>query len=142
MLSNKKKLRLIAKYLVSAKICSNAGKGIRDRFIVCRSEKKYIRWAYRGKQHQIEMALRLIDSMPFQTMFQYYLKEEMDQNGKPSVVILFHIQLDNIKTQMAFHIPFRRASGFIKSKIGKGTPIKWERGKDDSPILLSNYFDM
>lgn len=142
MSSNKDKMRLVAKYLVSAKICSNAGKGIRDRFIRYKNEKACIRWAYRGKQHQIEMAIRLIDSMPFQTMFKYYLKKDMDQNGKPSVVILFHIQIDDIKTQMAFHIPISRASAYIKAKIGKGTPIEWERGKDDSPILLSNYFDM
>lgn len=123
----KDKYKLIASYLVMAHTCSSIGKcRYISKEVSSKRLKKYKAWGYAGKPHAIDMAVRIIDSMPYQKQYRYYICKSKDQNGFASIVINFNIEVGGVKHQMGFHLPVQRASKFIISRIKKGNPIIWK----------------
>ena len=113
--------REIARLLVLAQIASDYGKNGSELAIV--GDKKAIKLGYAIKVAYIKKALEIIDSCN-PSAFNYYVKEEGDQNGYPSVLTYFDISINGERYQMSFHTPLNKANEIAKW-VGKGRPTHW-----------------
>lgn len=121
--------RMIAKAIISAQYCSDAGKG---RMIAFGEHDEP--HSMRGPKHMkydckvnfILRAIKLIDGS--KSIFRYYVTEEPDQNGYPSILVYFFTTKKSCgeKLQVSFHSPAMLA-GELKKYIGKGTVCRWDK---------------
>lgn len=81
--------------------------------------------AYDDKLWYIVRALKMIDrTPPFGVT--YWLEEDLDQNGHPSVITLFRIRRPEGNFQISFHTPARLAWPLLPW-LGKGSKTRWNR---------------
>lgn len=131
----------IAEALIYAQIASDAGKGIYELEGPDEKKTKAAQLLdYDGKDAFIEIAINRIRSK--NTMFDYFIIYERDQNGAPSYITYFAFTVDEMKYQISFHIPKDKASEYIKSLEGTGKPMEWNRVKNGSRTACKVLLDI
>ena len=90
------------------------------------------RTAYDEKLWNVVRALKMIDRTP-PFGVSYWLEEDLDQNGHPSVITLFRIRRPEGNFQISFHTPARLAWPLLPW-LGKGSKTRWNRRTGGSRI--------
>ena len=121
--------RQICRLIVEAQIASDAGKGIR-RLNVCGSKAADL--GYAGKDGYIRRALQMLDGNRPGAV-RYCVKVEADQNGYPSVLVYFDINLEGQRLQVSFHNPLWNAKKTLGPWLNKGRKTHWAlKGHNDT----------
>lgn len=108
------------KLIVAAQYNSDAAKGINiipDKYDMYKNT-----YYYDAKDKCILAAINLINSTS-RSGINYYVVEQLDQNGHKSRVVYFDIKYNDLKYQISFH----SFSGAIKKLVGKGRPTRWTK---------------
>lgn len=126
--------RMIAKYIILAKSCSDSGKNL-DKG-VSRLNKKGHYFGYSLKTDAIIRAINLINMNDTQ-MYHYWVVAAPDQNGNDSIIVFFDYTLEGKRQQISFHTPMGTAPKALKKMVGKGRKTKHYK-KCKSRIAVAN----
>lgn len=115
----------IARHICLAQIASDGGKGIYRHHMA--GSDMASKNGYCQKEAELLKAIRLINSVkPSKAKFSYFVKQELDQNGRTSRVVYFHHK--NGGEQISFHC----FGGRIKHLVGKGYLTRWNKNTASS----------
>ena len=106
-----------------------------DRTPVCK--------AYKSKLTHIVRAIKMLNKTP-RFGVSYYVSEDYDQNGYPSVIVYFRICRPEGHFQISFHTPLRKA-GSLMPYVGKGSTTRWNKvlgGSRNDAHQLKEIFDL
>lgn len=119
--------QLIANELCQAQCASDAGKLVYRLNGAGMNYRHSRRYKYTVKSVHLINALRLCDSAESH-MFRYWVAENFDQNGYPSVLVYFTFKFEGKRHQISFHTPLVEAhfSG-LYDWVGKGMRQRWDR---------------
>ena len=116
----------VLRLIIAAQTASDAAKVYRHPEIeppIFPRDDHYWQQQYRCKPDVIIRAIKEIDgSRPMG--INYWVEIQPDQNGFPSVVILFDVKVDGTRRQVSFHTPYGKAEKLLPY-IGKGRPTRW-----------------
>ena len=115
--------RDIARLVVLAQDASDAGKDM-DILQTTTSKRYSQHGGYLAKNKYIQLALKRIStSKP--CGWNFYVHEESDQNGYPSVLTYFQYRENGNRYDICFHTPARQAKEDFGEFIGKGRRTHW-----------------
>lgn len=137
-----KNQKAILRLIIAAQTASDAAKVWRNpeidppRFP---RDTHYWERRYRCKTDVIGRAIKEINgSHPMG--INYWVEIRPDQNGFPSVVVLFDVKVDGIRRQISFHTPYGKAQKLLPY-VGKGRPTRWNGiiggSRDDAKALAA-----
>lgn len=137
-----KNQKAILRLIIAAQTASDAAKVFRNpeidppRFP---RDTHYWERRYRCKADVIVRAIKEINgSRPMG--INYWVEIRPDQNGFPSVVVLFDVKVDGIRRQISFHTPYGKAQKLLPY-VGKGRPTRWNGiiggSRDDAKALTA-----
>lgn len=132
--------KIIAKAIVMAQMCSDSGKYI-DGLNTSDNQKRYTdKFKYNRKVFHEVHAIKLINTN--NSFFNYYVKEELDQNKFPSIIVYFGFKVEGKKYQVSFHNPTNRADE-LKPFVGKGFNQRWDKKNSrETCQILIDYFNL
>ena len=120
----------IIRAIVMAQISSDSGKGQYGEGGRCRGDRLAKYKGYAAKPYYIAAAIKMINTTP-RCSINYYVTEEYDQNGYPSVLVYFDIRWEGHRYQISFHTPPRQAA-LLRPYIGKGRVTRWNKMRGGS----------
>lgn len=121
-MNNNKYYNKTIQLIIDAQRASDGGKGIRAL-----PENWATVAGYTAKPILIRKALEIIDSHP-RMGINYYVIEEGDQNGYPSILVYFEFKIDGERHQVSFHNPANPETFSELGKwVGKGRPTRWNK---------------
>lgn len=109
----------VAKAIINAQLCSDAGKGIYE-IENTSMQYKMCKKGYKGKDTQIFKAIDIINRKK-DTGFYYSVKE--DTQGKSKYIVYFNFKINGKRKQISFHSFDNRLSKFISSKC----QTRWDK---------------
>lgn len=137
-----KNQKSVLRLIIAAQTASDAAKVFRNPEIdPPRFPRNTHYWdqRYRCKADVIVRAIKEINGT--QPMgINYWVELRPDQNGFPSVVVLFDVKVDGTRRQISFHTPYGKAQKLLPY-VGKGRPTRWNGiiggSRDDAKALAA-----
>lgn len=143
-----KKDKYIARCIINAQNCSDAGKYIAPVLLNRHDQQKAKHSKYIGKTRYILNALDVL-SKTKGSMFTFYVRTTRDQNGYPSVLTYFEFKIGEERHQVSFHTPIGSLTWddgeHFNKYIGKGRRTHWNHdlnGSIKSCFILQEVITM
>jgi hypothetical protein len=133
----------IARAIVFAQICSDAGKNKHIVFLDDESDMLFHEKGYRKKGYWILRAINMIDAIP-PCGVRYYIEKV----HRGMAIVYFLVKLDNKWRQISFHCPSstwsERENLEIFRRCGKGSRIFWDHkigGSIKTALAIEQYLN-
>jgi hypothetical protein len=134
--------RKIARLIVAAQISSDRGKYENAVDNGSHTGRNARRYGYGVKTINIVNAINLIRAN--KTQFNYWVVENPDQNGYPSIITFFEWKVGDQRYQISFHTPWRLAKDLIPY-VGTGRPTRWNKifgGSREAARQLKEFYNL